>query len=93
MFNAMLGALRDDIVAASYGKEVTDTDATAKVVKEYGDKIVDKMLSLAKNYTNAISSSDYSSKTKTSIMRVVDKMLFNYRNIGAQCSSVVCIKH
>jgi tetratricopeptide (TPR) repeat protein len=88
VFNAHLSDLRDGIVAASEEDQrdrqvnmeaggVT-MPATAKTVNKFGKLVTRKMLSLAKNATTASGKMAKEGEVK----HVVDKMLFNYRNIG-----------
>ena len=91
VFNAHLADLRDSIVRASEKDGPGRTNVpegesnmpeTAKVVKTFGNKIVKKMLDLAKNSSKLTNPKGESSKKVGNVKHVVDKMLFNYRNIG-----------
>lgn len=91
IFNNHLDAVRNAIVEASImdnenvesmqarASGVTYLPNTAKQVSKHGKQIVKKMVALARNNTR-----DNSGKIDKSIKikHVVDKMLFNYRNIG-----------
>eukprot|EP01036_Dinobryon_divergens_P036186 gene36186-47054_t len=74
VFNPVLDELRNDLVEV-LSKSGKTNDAVKKVVQKYGKRVVAKMLSLA---STATTNTTRSGKVK----RVVDKMLFNYRNIG-----------
>eukprot|EP01041_Mallomonas_annulata_P013383 gene13383-28372_t len=74
VFNPVLDELRNDLVEV-LSKSGQTNDAVKKVVQKHGKRVVAKMLSLA---STATTNTTRSGKVK----RVVDKMLFNYRNIG-----------
>lgn len=71
MFNSRLTELRDGIVRAM---EANETMRLIDTVKNFGDATERKMLDLAR--------ADLSADESSQVKRVVDKMLFNYRNIG-----------
>ena len=75
VFNPYIPLIRDAIVQV-LTKSAEDIDGIKRVVDKYGKKVVSEMLEVAKNDTKA------SNKNAGKIKRVVDKMLFNYRNIG-----------
>jgi hypothetical protein len=78
IFNAELSQIRDDIVGAYTSKDPAKTEQRLKETARYhANRVVNKMLSLAANATNE----DKGGKPHVP-RRVVDKMLFNYRNIG-----------
>jgi hypothetical protein len=89
VFNSELKEMRDAIVRASVsdgdGALSSETGSsrplphTAAVVKKFGNSIVKKMIKRA-NTTEAAGNSNR-------IRHVVDKMLFNYRNIG----TILCL--
>lgn len=70
IFNSNLPEIKDHIVEAAS----KTPDDVQKVVLKDSKKIVTKMLTIAKEMD--------SENSKEKIKHVVDKMLFNYRNIG-----------
>ena len=87
VFNSNLAELRDSVVKASEIDGPGRTNApegesnmpeTAKVIRTFGNKIVD----LAKNSSKLTNPKSEPAKKSGNVKHVVDKMLFNYRNIG-----------
>lgn len=74
-FNSGLNQLRDDLVEVI---SLNDNIATQRVLQTYGKSVVDKMVNQALNDSNNVDKSVGNARPR----RVVDKMLFNYRNIG-----------
>jgi tetratricopeptide (TPR) repeat protein len=70
-FNSGLSSFRDKLVAAMSSFDLTETQ---QVLKAYAAEVEGKMVNQSLN--------DPSRKRMAPAKRVVDKMLFNYRNIG-----------
>lgn len=70
IFNPMLPTIRDDIVKYY---DNGNWDAVRPVVRDHAATVVKKMIDLAKKQD---------ASSNSTVKHVVDKMLFNYRNIG-----------
>ena len=116
IFNNHLDTVRNAIVEASIldnetreaggggvtGNPHSHLPNTAKQVAKHGKQIVKKMITLARNSSNASGSTRTSGSGSTNadadgkiankpkVKHVVDKMLFNYRNIG-MCIDVMVL--
>jgi len=74
VFNPAIQSLRDELLVV-LGEEPENIKKVKKVVEKHGKQISMKMMSIAKNNTQG-------TPREGKIKRVVDKMLFNYKNIG-----------
>ncbi|CAN0040385.1 unnamed protein product, partial [Ectocarpus fasciculatus] len=74
-FNSGLSKFRDELVEAL---SLNDNAATERVLKSYGKSVVTQMVNRSMNDESNVDKMARKVKPK----RVVDKMLFNYRNIG-----------
>lgn len=81
IFNGRLTEFRDDIVRIIGDKSHRLKDLQEVVVK-HGDYVQGKMIEQALNFTDVAG-------TSKPPKHVVDKMLFNYRNIGSHSSSLI----
>ena len=81
IFNGKLPVFRNELVAAV--SDPQGVDAVQRVVLKHSRIIVDRMLNMAKEDMAKSNAVKVKAKTKSSKLKhVVDKMLFNYRNIG-----------
>jgi len=96
MFNANLTFLRDSLVSISSNQQHFTTltqqqQALSKLLLSYGKDTVQKMKLLAwQQHEQSLNSSSTTTASEQAtvaegIKKIVDKMLFNYRNIGMTC--------
>jgi tetratricopeptide (TPR) repeat protein len=76
IFNVNLPAFRDDVAVAIADKSTGGMKHLREVITKHGQFVQDKMIEKARNFTKS------SSSPSKNILHVVDKMLFNFRNIG-----------